>query len=44
MKPIATLMKPLRSVDLTTMAGKPGGHRAQRCLCRAGCGGGGAKR
>ncbi len=35
MKPIATLMKPLRSVDLTTMDGQPGGGRAQRRLRRA---------
>ena len=39
MKPIATLMKPLRSVDLTTMAEQPGRHRAQRRLRRAGRGG-----
>ncbi len=32
MKPISTLMKPLRSVDLATMAGIAGGHRAQRRL------------
>ena len=35
MKPISTLMKPLRSVDLTTMAGSARGHRAQRRLRRA---------
>ena len=34
MKPISTLMKPLRSVDLTTMDGEPGGDRAQRRLRR----------
>ena len=36
MKPISTLMKPLRSVDLTTMTGRTGGDRAQRRLRRAG--------
>ena len=34
MKPIATLMKPLRSVDLTTLDESPGGDRAQRRLRR----------
>ena len=38
MKPIATLMKPLRSVDLTTMDGEPRGDRAQRRLRRPGRG------
>ncbi len=36
MKPISTLMKPLRSVDLTTMTGVAGGDRAQRRLRRPG--------
>ena len=35
MKPISTLMKPLRSVDLRTMDGVAGGHRAQRRVRRA---------
>ena len=35
MKPIATLMKPLRSVDLDDAGREPGGHRAQRRLRRA---------
>ena len=42
MKPIATLMKPLRSVDLTTHAERAGRHRAQRRL--RGAGGGGRRR
>ena len=39
MKPIATLMKPLRSVDLDHAAPKRRGDRAQRRLRRAGRGG-----
>ena len=35
MKPISTLMKPLRSVDLATMAEAAGGDRAQRRVRRA---------
>ena len=35
MKPIATLMNPLRSVDLDDDAERAGRHRAQRRLCRA---------
>ena len=35
MKPIATLMKPLRSVDLDHARAEPRGHRAQRRLRRA---------
>ena len=39
MKPISTLMKPLRSVDLATMTESAGGDRAQRRL-RGACRGG----
>ena len=39
MKPISTLMKPLRSVDLTTMKRSGGGDRAQRRVRRTGRGG-----
>ena len=39
MKPIATLMKPLRSVDLDDDDREPGGDRAQRRLRRPGRGG-----
>jgi hypothetical protein len=36
MKPISTLMKPLRSVDLATMTESPAAHRTQRRLRRSG--------
>ena len=42
MKPIATLMKPLRSVDLDDDGGESGGDRTQRRL--RGAGGGGRRR
>ncbi len=41
MKPIATLMQPLRSVDLHDLDAGPGGHRAVRRVRRPGGGGGG---
>ena len=40
MKPISTLMKPLRSVDLATMSPSPGDDRAKRRLRGSGGGGG----